>query len=302
MEEKGVNPLLNRTKRFFSLDLVISIIIITVVCFFAYIITLFNDSKKETANNGNVPFVRTEYVTNSNKKTKLYHKSEHYVRIKTKRFLNEEEMKEVIDSLNIKHSLVYFHLANLTDDGEEYGMKTGNTIVLFENPATTKAEAVYMVKSRSINGNLQGIRDILKIGINSTNYASVPKTLSLIYSDYGELVKYTIEKPSLNADVKKIEKAISDIQVKVYPMIRKACAKELEQTLWEHDIDVVLENNTTIALTGGFFVKNKNIKDAYENLSPVLKNLRFNRVKFRWSKSSDYVYYDLDTPKDNIVN
>ena len=68
--------------------------------------------------------------------------------------------------------------------------------------------------------------------------------------------------------------------------------------MWEHDCDVSISGRT-ITFTAGIFAANANIKDAYQNISDALRDLRFKRCNFKWYRYADeYTYYTIDSKND----
>jgi hypothetical protein len=55
-----------------------------------------------------------------------------FTRIITLNKLSREQIKRTSIELEIKTDIIYFHLPNKTNRGEEYGMKNGNLIFLFD--------------------------------------------------------------------------------------------------------------------------------------------------------------------------
>jgi hypothetical protein len=237
---------------------------------------------------------------NSDKLCILFSDEANYARVKSNFFLTETEIIEVVDSLEITQGLVFFHLNEMTDRGEEYAQKSKYSIEIYKNPPKTKAEAVYQRKKIGIDGQIEVIETLYKNGINSSNYNSILNALSIISKDYRELDWKAGEAPEFKKKIQTIELSISKTQVKAYPVCRKAWAEEVRNKLWEHDIKVSY-SGTAITLTGAYFASNANIKSTYEALSQKLYNLRFKRISFKWYEYDNAQYYTINSPKDNEV-
>ena len=102
----------------------------------------------------------------------------------------------------------------------------------------------------------------------------------------------------------KTEKEIIKLYKKGFPKARKIIGEHMKDLLWEYNIDVSTSGigNSTISFSGITFANNKNIKDYYEKTEIIFKTLRFKKIIYRWSKSSDeYTYYTLKNSSDNHI-
>ncbi|MDR0830037.1 MAG: hypothetical protein LBN95_08005 [Prevotellaceae bacterium] len=226
-----------------------------------------------------------------------------YRRILTSKIIKDTIiLQKIIDTLQVKENIIYFNISGLTANDEEYAYSMGKVIVVYKNPPKTKGEAIFNRKSETIKVELDNINLTLKKGIDSDNLNTTINEITQVCSDFRELVNGTEDEPKLKSKVQSIKSLISSMQVKAFPMLRKAWAINVKNTLWQHDIDVKY-SNTSITLIGGVFAANQNKQDTYESLSPKLHELRFTRINFKWYKYDDeYTYYTLETLSDSYVD
>lgn len=109
--------------------------------------------------------------------------------------------------------------------------------------------------------------------------------------------------PSVVSLGEELESKVSELQIKEFPLMRKAYADFVANILWEHDIEVRVVGNAngTIEFIGGYFAANKNIKDTHLLFVDLLKALRFDRANYKWSEYADYTYYTLESSKDSEI-
>ncbi|MNQ59569.1 hypothetical protein D3C85_738200 [compost metagenome] len=101
---------------------------------------------------------------------------------------------------------------------------------------------------------------------------------------------------------KELEKKVKNIQIKEFPILRRAYQKAIHQKLWEKNIEteVLGKKYKTIQFTGGYFANNGNKSQTQETLSEALKMFRFTKVNYKWYKYDDeYTYYEMDSPNDS---
>lgn len=92
-------------------------------------------------------------------------------------------------------------------------------------------------------------------------------------------------------------KMLESIQKREMPNFRKAYGSIMDRVLWENDIDVKTSgrDHSTVTFIGGLFAANRNIKDFHQAALPLLKDMRFDQVRYKWYDSQrDYQYYSLD--------
>ena len=101
------------------------------------------------------------------------------------------------------------------------------------------------------------------------------------------------------------KKVLTTRQKNDYPKLRNAYGPAARKVLWEEDITVSTfgEKYKIIEFTGGLFIKNKNIASFQTGLLDTLLALRFDQVRYKWSKRADeYTNYNLDSmPSDTDI-
>jgi hypothetical protein len=103
---------------------------------------------------------------------------------------------------------------------------------------------------------------------------------------------------------RRLRALLSSKQSSLFPAMRRAYSKHLDGTLWENDVDVEVygSGSKNIRFIAGMFAANRNIAAAYEAGSPLMRRLRFDRVRYEWYRGSEYTYYDLETPPDSKID
>ncbi|MBK8920704.1 MAG: hypothetical protein IPM81_04230 [Saprospirales bacterium] len=95
---------------------------------------------------------------------------------------------------------------------------------------------------------------------------------------------------------------LSSIQRTAFPLLRKAWGKEAGEKLWREDIDVRVfgTGNTKIEFIGGTFAANRNIEVFQNELQLAFKDMRFQRIQYKWYKGADeYTYFTISTKSDS---
>lgn len=96
--------------------------------------------------------------------------------------------------------------------------------------------------------------------------------------------------------------SLRKFQKRMFPIARKAWVKGSREKLWRQDIEVQ-SSGTTVSFIGHQFALNANIGDSYSVLKDALRDLRFKRCNFKWTKSSyaEYTYYTIDSKNDSDI-
>lgn len=92
-------------------------------------------------------------------------------------------------------------------------------------------------------------------------------------------------------------------QRKQFPILRKEYADKQADELWKNDYEVTTKGAgyTTIVFEHWSFASNGSIDRFNNQIYGTLKDLRFDRVEYRWTKYSSYTYYDLNSPSDDFI-
>jgi len=165
-------------------------------------------------------------------------------------------------------------------------------------------------KTKDIPNQIEQLkRELTSIeeGVNFSTYRNTVEATQMelvLFAAWAKTINDALS--SENEEVKKLgkelEKKVKKIQIKEFPILRKAYAKAVYQKLWEQNIETqVLGNkNKTIQFTGGYFANNSNKMQTQETLQEALRMFRFNRVNYKWYKYDDeYTYYEIDSPNDS---
>lgn len=123
------------------------------------------------------------------------------------------------------------------------------------------------------------------------------------FSAYAQIIDEakTYDDPTIKQLIPQMQSALVKTQAKEFPAMRQAYTKVVKQATWENNVDVSVSGRS-ITFTGALFASHKNIETIETSAEPILKDLRFNRVNYKWYEYDDnYTYYDLDTPADTAI-
>lgn len=136
--------------------------------------------------------------------------------------------------------------------------------------------------------------DLAAIGVEATSFSGMAKIIDKTKNN---------EDKEIQDLGNKLKLKLIQVQIKQFPLLRKTYGKLLKNELWENDIDVEVLGSDfgTLDFTGASFAINKNIKETHAAMQDVLRLLRFDRVNYRWSKYTEYTYFDLNSPRDSEV-
>lgn len=172
----------------------------------------------------------------------------------------------------------------------------------------TAAKAA-QAKADEIKQQLQKELDSFNTPFDNSIYRGNKDSLMLELVLFGAWAKLINEHktnpdPGVKAMAQELERKVSSLQVKEFPLMRKAYGDIVANGVWESNIDVSVFGpaNKTMELTAGIFANNKNVKDAHAALGDAFTLYRFTRVNYKWYKyDSEYNYYTIDSKPDNAV-
>lgn len=127
-----------------------------------------------------------------------------------------------------------------------------------------------------------------------------------IFSTLAKLAKETAQDEDVGIRTlsRDLSAKLSRMQVREFPILRKAWADLVKEKVWEHDVTVKTfgTGHTTLDLTGYYFVTNGNIKVIQESIAEMLQLLRFDQVNYRWYASEDtYTYFKIESLSDGAL-
>lgn len=209
--------------------------------------------------------------------------------------------------ISIGIPMFYNHLSKSTGNNSNITDKKSTDEVARQNDTRTQKEKdkdeIEKMKTELIAGT-EGVKKF-----DNTNFRdSAGKIASelTIFSDWAHLVNRT--KNSNDVEVKKLSKILETnlitLQNKEFPQLRLAWGKILKAKLWEFNIEVSVlgSKNSTLELVGATYASNANIQDTQSEIQDMVKNLRFNRVSYKWYEYDDhYPYYTIESKKDSDI-
>ncbi|MFV0555323.1 MAG: hypothetical protein ACK5LR_11575 [Mangrovibacterium sp.] len=138
-------------------------------------------------------------------------------------------------------------------------------------------------------------------GIDFSTYKSSVEVMQIELSLFALWANITKEgEYSENVEIKKLvsqlKSKVQSLQVKEFPLLRKAYVDIAAKAMWLNDIAVTMDGakNEYINFTGGTFAANKNKQDFQNELTEVLRMFRFSQSRYRWYKGEDtYTYYTM---------
>lgn len=152
-------------------------------------------------------------------------------------------------------------------------------------------------------------KDFLEI-LDGIKKSQAPNSLESIFIELGiyksswekvvQLKQSNGDSTLKNAD--KLEAMLKATQIKRFPLFRKTYSEQLDQKLWENNIDCFTSHskNKVLNLTGAAFANNKNIKEAQEMINENVVQLRFSQIRYKWYDGDDeYQYFKLEEEKDS---
>jgi hypothetical protein len=140
----------------------------------------------------------------------------------------------------------------------------------FSSPSSTEE------KAKDIPNQIAQLkREIASIeeGVNFSTYRNTVEATQMelvLFAAWAKTINEALS--SENAEVKtlgkELEKKVKNMQIKEFPVLRKAYAKAIYHKLWEQNIETqVLGNkNKTIQFTGGYFANNGNKAQTQQTL------------------------------------
>ncbi|MCE7068248.1 hypothetical protein [Dyadobacter sp. CY326] len=151
-----------------------------------------------------------------------------------------------------------------------------------------------------IENKLDDIDQKLKEGLTNQDIAtrlSWHKSNTALYKEVKSSKDKTI-KPQ--ADL--LGKKILSVQAKEFPDLRKAYAASKKEVLAQQKIDIATSGpkHDTLTFVGELFASEKS-KDAFlNNIKPIIQDLRFKKVVYKWS-DKDFSEHKVRANKDDEI-
>lgn len=164
-------------------------------------------------------------------------------------------------------------------------------------------------KSDEVKQQLQRELDSFKKPFDSSKYRGSKEALlmeTVLFNLWASIIDEHKNNPdpAVKSLVGELKRKVSQLQVKEFPLMRKAYAEIFAKSIWEENIDVkaIDAGNKTIELTGALFANNKNVAQTQSTLQDALKLYRFTRANYKWFKYADeYQYSTIDSQPDSAV-
>jgi hypothetical protein len=175
------------------------------------------------------------------------------------------------------------------------GAAIGLGVYFFTPKKPTAAEGKNMLLF--VDNQLIDIDQKLKSGMENADIAtrlSWHKSNTSLFNE----VKGSKDKV-LKPKVDTLETKIVQIQTKEFPELRKAYAESKKEVLGTQQINIATSGpkNDTLTFTGALFASEKS-KDAFlGNIKPIIQDLRFKKVVYKWS-DKDSSNYKVRAKKD----
>ena len=137
----------------------------------------------------------------------------------------------------------------------------------------------------------------------SVDFISLEVVLFSVWANLVNKAKRS-DNQEINNVCKELEQELKRLQIKEFPLMRKAYSEVVDDILWEQNVDVKIYGvyNNTLELIGGLFANNKNIKDVQAMIQEMLKLLRFDKINYKWYKyDNEYTYFNLESYKDEEI-
>lgn len=151
-------------------------------------------------------------------------------------------------------------------------------------------DAIVKLKDFNIQ-NATSIADLIQKAGEFDRY------LPIIYKGQGHSLE-------MSERTKELVDLLKSTQNKFFPLIRKKYGEVAGELVWEDDIYIKTlgPRFDRIQFIGGTFAANRNIKENYEGMQPILDKLRFKRIDYKWIPSAtEYTSYQVMSDKDDIL-
>ena len=203
--------------------------------------------------------------------------------------ISENEIKELmLDNHVENYHTIIFYFNNLGRKQAYAGYK-GGKVSYYTGPRTMK------------EANTKGLKeDIERIKKSTDNLldkyyndvASIEIAVAILEENESRAAfirrNYSKEYPEIARDIKDLESHIDKQKIKIFPLLRSRYISIANSIGWESNIEVSGSGkNRTIVFTSYRFASNKNIKEMFDGLEPILKKLRFQEAEFKWTKNSE---------------
>lgn len=203
--------------------------------------------------------------------------------------ISDEEIKELMLKNHVEnYHIINFYFNNLGRKQVYAGYKDGK-VYFYAGPKTME------------EANIKGLKeDIERIRKSTDNLlekfyndvASLEIAVAVLEENESRVASirrnYTTEYPELTRDIKELESHLDKQKIKLFPLFRSRYISIANSIGWENDIKVSGSGkNGIIVFTSYRFASNKNIKDMFEGLEPMLKKLRFKEAEFKWTQYSE---------------
>jgi len=112
------------------------------------------------------------------------------------------------------------------------------------------------------------------------------------------------DEPAVKAKHDDYRRQIVSTQQRMLPALRDAYGPAMRRLLWEADgsARTIGKGYRTIEFVSASFARNMNIKTTHQEISDMLKMLRFTRAQYKWFKqATEYSYYDMEAPSDQTL-
>jgi hypothetical protein len=167
-------------------------------------------------------------------------------------------------------------------------------------------------KQKEISENRKRIKDLIADikEFNSNDYGDSNLGVNNALDEIKSFVDaYQSFEDSVNPEnqrfVNQLERVLANKQVREFPKLRRKWTSDLDDEIWEEDGKAYTygprDGKLTIIL--GEFSMNEYVGKAHRSLKGKLKELRFERVNYKWTENfGEYTYYDLENvPRDRKI-
>lgn len=186
------------------------------------------------------------------------------------------------------------------DDDDNNTLVEEDTTIVNDPVQEKRTEAEQI---QFLTQELSSINDTIEFDTYKTSLDGLTLELAL-FGYWGKVISESVNYNNTTIDSlsTQLSTAVTEIQLKEFPLLRKTYAKFMSDALWENDIKVFTtsKSNKHINLTGGVFAANKNKLDFQNKLVANFRNFRFKKANYRWYKGdSDYTTFEIDSKEDS---
>lgn len=126
-----------------------------------------------------------------------------------------------------------------------------------------------------------------------------------LFSEWAKMINESknYNNDEINRMAENFRSKLSNLQVREFPLLRKAYGDTTNKALWIEDgkARVSGASSKTYEMESTLFASNKAVAQMHASLEKTLMALRFTRVNYLWSQYAEYTYFPIESPEDSEI-